>query len=92
VGFGLRVARHVIPSFRVDDEGAGDRLIRNGLTADRHCAVADLCLGLERLELARIGFLGVVIRMLVERIPGARRCRVHRTRQHTGHQAGCILV
>ena len=56
---GLRVPRNIVPALGVHDEGAGDGLIRDRFPAHRDGSRGDLCLGLERLELAGFALVGV---------------------------------
>src|SRR6202011_2289903 len=57
----------IVPALRVNNECAGDRLVRNGVSADRDAAVARDCLGPERLELMALGLRRLVVRLHVLR-------------------------
>ena len=75
------------------DERAGDRLIGNRLSTDRHCAGAGFLLRLERFELAAVGLVAGAVLRLVLRIWRAGHCGQgcgQRERQSSG-QAGAKL-
>jgi len=71
---GLGVARHVVPILGMHYEGSGDGLVGNVLTADVDRAAARRGLGLERLELAALGFVRSALRLFVRRVRRALRC------------------